>query len=126
MANGGTTHDVHVGPNDQLVYVPPFINNVRPGDVINFIFHPKNHTATQSTFDTPCVRKPGGFDSGFEPVAAGQQNLPTFQITIPDNNPVYVFCRQGDHCSDDGKQPPVFHENAYSSIVSFVQGWYLL
>ncbi|KAF8644869.1 hypothetical protein AX16_008224 [Volvariella volvacea WC 439] len=90
------THDVQVGPNGQLVYDPPYVN-AAAGDIINFIFNPKNHTVTQSTFDQPCMAVPSGTDSSFIPVMLDDPN-PTFQVHVMDENPVWFFCRQTNHC----------------------------
>ncbi|PFH48445.1 hypothetical protein AMATHDRAFT_149885 [Amanita thiersii Skay4041] len=127
IADGGrTTFDVHVGPNDQLVYVPPFTNNAQTGNVINFVFHPKNHTVTQTTFNDPCVFKPDGFNSGYVPVARDERNLPTYQITITDNNPVYVYCKQGDHCIDGKRLLLRISRIVVHLSLLFTQEWCLL
>jgi hypothetical protein len=34
------------------------------GDVVEFTFHPKNHSVTQSSFAAPCTPLQGGFDAG--------------------------------------------------------------
>ncbi|KAH9982447.1 hypothetical protein BGW80DRAFT_1555574 [Lactifluus volemus] len=81
-------------------------NNITasPGDVVNFIFKPKNHTVTQSSFENPCTHKDQGFESGFNPVPIGTtNNFPTFSIVVNDTNPIWVFCRQdagtpASHC----------------------------
>lgn len=63
----------------------------------------KNHTATQSSFGAPCRKleftsNEKGFDSGFMPVANGTSPLPTFSITVEDEQPIWVYCRQDKHC----------------------------
>lgn len=50
----GVVHTVLVGNNDTLAYDPPFVM-AAPRDTIVFEFHQKNHTATQSAFDAPCI-----------------------------------------------------------------------
>jgi len=77
------THYVDVS-NDiaGLVFDPPYIvsqpnsqcidrfsdislfQTAAPGDTVSFIFHPKNHTVTQSIFDAPCTPLFGGIDTG--------------------------------------------------------------
>lgn len=58
-------HEVTVGGNAGLVFTPNQVTGAVEGDVIHFTFQAKNHTATQSSFDTPCEMLPkGGFDSG--------------------------------------------------------------
>ncbi|KAM6498233.1 Cupredoxin [Amanita muscaria] len=91
-------HDVQVGAGGQLAFSPEAIA-AQPGDQVVFHFNPKNHTATQSSFANPCGLKQGGFDSGFEPVAANStQAPPTFAISVNDTQPIWVYCGQTGHC----------------------------
>jgi len=39
-----------------------------------------------------------GFDSGFTPVANGTVDFPTFNVTVNDEQPIWLYCRQGNHC----------------------------
>ncbi|EJC98344.1 uncharacterized protein FOMMEDRAFT_37181, partial [Fomitiporia mediterranea MF3/22] len=97
-------HEISVGglkadgtPN--LNFYP---NNIQTGvgDVLRFTFHVKNHTATQSSFAEPCAKLKDsygnliGFDSNFQPVANEYGYLPTFEVTVNDTNPIWVFCQQ--------------------------------
>ncbi|KAF9466673.1 hypothetical protein BDZ94DRAFT_1157529 [Collybia nuda] len=91
------THDVSVGAGGKLAFDPQFVT-ATPGDVINFVFHPKNHTVTQSAFESPCVPLHDGFNSGFMPVAAENEGLPNFQVHVTDINPIWVHCQQTGHC----------------------------
>ncbi|KAK0218563.1 hypothetical protein EDD85DRAFT_915880 [Armillaria nabsnona] len=91
------TYNVTVGANGELAYNPEYVT-ASAGDTINFIFNPKNHTVTQSSFNAPCVHLADGVDSGFTPVNADQVDLPTFQLPVKDTNPVWVYCRQTGHC----------------------------
>jgi plastocyanin len=92
------TINVVVGGPGVLKFTPPFVN-ASAGDIVTFTFQQKNHTATQSTLQSPCVPKPGGFDSGFVPVAASvTSGFPVAQLTVTDTNPVWVYCRQTSHC----------------------------
>jgi len=88
------------GPNGELTFKPEAIfANV--GDKVIFEFHQKNHTATQSSFADPCGHKPGGFNSGYEPVADGlTSGFPTYEVTVNDTQPIWVYCAQGmgAHC----------------------------
>ncbi|KAI0303539.1 Cupredoxin [Multifurca ochricompacta] len=87
------------GPGGVIQYNPPFVT-ANPGDIVTFVFKQKNHTATQSTFADPCTPVPGGFDSGFIPVPDSNVNGPfqEAQFQVTDTNPVWVFCRQANHC----------------------------
>lgn len=102
-----TTHHVTVGglqadgktPN--LKYDPPYVQ-ANPGDTIQFKFMVKNHTVTQSTFENPCEKVYGGFDSEFKAVSPAQAyDLPTFEILVNDTKPIWTYCRQTNpvsHC----------------------------
>ncbi|KAH7080932.1 Cupredoxin [Paraphoma chrysanthemicola] len=102
------THIVQVGgPNGSLAFYP---NNVvaQPGDLVQFQFHPKNHSVVQSTFDQPCVpiqnvmaNKTDAFFSGFMPTNASlgaTANVLTYTIRVKDTKPVWFYCSQGKHC----------------------------
>ncbi|RDB21255.1 Programmed cell death protein 5 [Hypsizygus marmoreus] len=132
----GATIDVIVGGPGILKYNPQFVN-ANPGDVVRFTFKQKNHTATQSTFESPCVRAPDGFDSGLYvaihflcpalaielndtnfsvPVADTQTNaFPVAQLQVVDNAPIWVYCRQGNHC----QQGMVFAVNPDDKFAAF-------
>jgi len=107
---------VTVGGTGILQFTPNSVT-ASPGDVVTFTFKQKNHTATQSTLTSPCVQAPGGFDSGFVPVAADNVNgpFPTAQFTVQDTDPVWVFCRQTGHC----EQGMVFAINPGSNFAAF-------
>ncbi|KAI0030926.1 hypothetical protein K488DRAFT_87327 [Vararia minispora EC-137] len=104
-AKDSRSHYVAVGGrNGDLKFYPEYITADKD-DVVVFTFNPKNHTATQSTFKKPCLPLEHGFDSGFFPVAIGtvRDARPTFNITVKDTEPVWVYCRQGaftaeSHC----------------------------
>ncbi|KAF9021808.1 hypothetical protein BDZ89DRAFT_1019247 [Hymenopellis radicata] len=91
------TYQVSVGPNGQLVYDPEYIY-ADPGDIVRFNFNPKNHTVTQSAFDTPCVPLESGISSGFTPVAPDSDEARAFYVTVADEKPVWIHCEQTGHC----------------------------
>ncbi|KAI0068418.1 hypothetical protein BV25DRAFT_1793298 [Artomyces pyxidatus] len=105
----GAVHKVIVG-GSSLVFDPPTVSAL-PRDTIMFEFQVKNHTATQAAFDAPCVPLEGGFDAGFNPVAANATAFPTFNVTVNDTAPIWVFCRQTGHCG----QGMVFAVNSVES-----------
>jgi len=107
---------VTVGGTGILKFSPDSVT-ASPGDIVTFTFKQKNHTATQSTLASPCVQAPGGFDSGFVPVADTNTNgpFPVAQFTVQDTNPVWVFCRQGNHC----QQGMVFAINPGDKLAAF-------
>lgn len=105
----GSVIKVVVGGSDgELTFSP---NNVQasPRDVIQFEFHQKNHTATQSSFAAPCLRLKDttgavvGLDSGFMPVDANATDFPVWNVTVNDTAPIWFYCRQhkpdgSSHC----------------------------
>jgi len=103
LSVSATTFNVAVGDNNGLVYNPPSISGAVAGDQIVFTFTSKNHTVTQSTFTSPCVKASStAFDSGFKPAATTPQ--PTFTITLNPQTataPLWFFCAQtnpANHC----------------------------
>jgi plastocyanin len=80
-----------------LAFDPPSVN-ASSGDTVTFVFYPKNHTVTQSTFAAPCQAMSSGVDSGFQPVTANATNVPSFSITVNNTQPLWFYCRQTGHC----------------------------
>jgi len=111
----GADHQVIVG-GGPLQFNPNQVTAV-PGDTVSFTFKQANHTATQSTLQNPCQQASGGFDSGFIPVAATNTAgpFPIAQFTVVDTNPVWVYCRQGNHC----QQGMVFAINPGNNFAAF-------
>jgi len=91
------TIPVTVGQNG-LTFTPSSVN-ASAGDQIEFVFYPKNHTVTQSTFANPCQQMSNGTDSGFMATnsTSGTQQ-PGVIVTINNTDPVWFFCRQVNHC----------------------------
>ncbi|KAI5478860.1 Env9p [Pseudohyphozyma bogoriensis] len=96
-------HTVIVGGDAGLVYTPNYVD-AKVGDKVIFQFEPKNHTATQSSFDEPCTRlkdKKGnviGVSSGFEPVSNTTTVFPTFTFDVQVETPIWFYCGQVGHC----------------------------
>ncbi|QRV86154.1 hypothetical protein RhiJN_14172 [Ceratobasidium sp. AG-Ba] len=100
-----TTHTVVVGGAAGLVYTPPCLWPA-VGDIVNFEFHQKNHTATQSSFDQPCAKLTDatgaqtGFASGFQPVAPDMTTgFPVVSFNVTDDKPKWFYCAQAGHCA---------------------------
>jgi plastocyanin len=102
-----TVYQVIVGSNDltkQITY-QPYAVAAQPGDIVQFVFQQKNHTVTQTSFDNVCnplidpaTYKPV-FDTGFQFVAADKtSDFPTYNYTVKDTTPVWMYCRQTNHC----------------------------
>jgi hypothetical protein len=80
------------------VYSPDTLN-AAVGDMVEFTFMSENHTATQSAFDTPCVKLAGGVDSGFMPNPNNTVSPPpTMMFQVTTTSPVWMYCRQKGHC----------------------------
>ncbi|KAI1609484.1 hypothetical protein EDD37DRAFT_156602 [Exophiala viscosa] len=92
--------------NGSLAYFP---NNIEApvGSIVQFQFHPKNHTVSESSFAAPCqkiasnltnaVSHPG-LHSGFVPVTANGTFTPVYNVLINDTKPIWVYCGQTNHC----------------------------
>jgi plastocyanin len=97
----GNVIKVVVGGPGKLAFDPPHVA-AAPRDTIQFEFHQKNHTVTQSSFANPCVHLEAngvtGFDSGFMAVAADATTFPTWSLTVNDTAPIWAYCRQATHC----------------------------
>lgn len=106
---GMMTHTVTVGgvkpaadptgtPTPNLAYQPESIT-ANIGDTVLFVFLQANHTVTQSTFANPCVKMPGGTDSGFMPNPSGAAGV-TFTMPVTASGPLWFYCKQkvGTHC----------------------------
>lgn len=94
----GTTHMVTVGGSAGLVYTPSSIN-AAVGDIVQFNFESKNHSVTQSSFATPCIKTTGGFDSGFMPnINNTVSPAPMLQFQVTVSTPIWMFCAQTGHC----------------------------
>lgn len=67
VPHAAATHTVTVGGPGGLIFQPDQLQHVPVGDMVIFEFLSKNHTVTQSPFDTPCDALDGGMDTGFQP-----------------------------------------------------------
>ncbi|KAF8598114.1 hypothetical protein BDV93DRAFT_524185 [Ceratobasidium sp. AG-I] len=92
------THKVTVGAWGKLRYDPQYVH-AKVGDYVEFEFHPKNHTVTESSFDSPCHRIDNGFRTGFVPVPSTQtSHFPTRKYEVTDTKPHWFYCGQTGHC----------------------------
>ena len=91
--------------NGSLKYYPDNIQ-AAPGSVVQFQFHPKNHTITESSFAEPCKPMAAnltsdtrpGLKSGFVPVTGTETTTPVYNVLINDTKPIWLYCGQGPHC----------------------------
>ncbi|KAF7893242.1 uncharacterized protein EAF02_000780 [Botrytis sinoallii] len=92
-------HTVVVGSsNTSLLLFTPQEITAKPGDKVEFQFHERNHTVTQSAFDSPCQPMANAIHSGFVPTAANQSMITTFTMTVNSTAPMFMYCAQGKHC----------------------------
>ncbi|KAF7373157.1 hypothetical protein MSAN_00523800 [Mycena sanguinolenta] len=96
-----TTHVVDVGVQGSF-YSPPTIS-AGVNDTVIFVFGGDEHSVTQSTFDAPCVRLDGGFDSGIQ--GRGSDFAlppPAWSLTITNvSETIWFFCQASipsSHC----------------------------
>jgi len=122
-----TTHTITVGnKNGSLTYNPPNIS-ADIGDMVRFLFMPKNHSVTQSSFGQPCVPLGAsgntvGFWSGFNPVSGDQiSDFPTFDIIVNDTSPIWFYCSQTDHCVKGMVGAINANPNSAKSFAAFLQ-----
>jgi plastocyanin len=89
-------HTVTVGGPSGLVYTPNRID-ANPGDIVQFKFLSKNHTATQSSFEKPC--QPAEFQTGIIGFDSGLYVALSF---VP--GPISLMCIHSIACP-----PPMMH-----------------
>ena len=81
-----------------LSYSPPSIS-AAIGDIVIFTFMDKNHTVTQSSFNTPCVEMAGGVNSMFRPNPNNAISpAPTYEFQVMVSSPLWFYCQQKGHC----------------------------
>ncbi|KAL1595656.1 hypothetical protein SLS60_009345 [Paraconiothyrium brasiliense] len=120
------TMQVTVGTNNQFVFTPDTVV-AQPGDMIAFNFVSQNHSVASSNANSPCTPEKNAVFSDFQPVAApagananaaaatgngkgkakkGKAksnkrqagNTPMFMVPVTDNQPMYIYCSQAQHC----------------------------
>ncbi|KAJ8521704.1 hypothetical protein ONZ45_g1618 [Pleurotus djamor] len=93
--------NVNVGQSNTFAFSPTSITGAVAGDTITFTFLSRNHSATSTTFTTPCPPPAGGvagsFDTGFFDATTGTK---TTVVTLTSSNTQWIACRQanGGHC----------------------------
>ncbi|RYP68731.1 hypothetical protein DL769_005452 [Monosporascus sp. CRB-8-3] len=92
------THTITVGGEAGLVFTPPEIQ-AHVGDMVIFTFMSQMHTATQSSFDTPCDPLEGGMDTGTQP-NPNNTVVPAPQVAmqVMTTEPLWFYCKTGNHC----------------------------
>ncbi|OJD19621.1 hypothetical protein AJ78_00478 [Emergomyces pasteurianus Ep9510] len=97
-----TVYTVQVGSSEGSQRFYPDSLVAEPGSMVQFQFHPANHSVVQSTFENPCSPIDGGtgIRSGFLAVSPDSETMPVFTIMINDSSPVWLFCGQKNHCQN--------------------------
>ncbi|KAJ6620450.1 hypothetical protein B0H10DRAFT_2215974 [Mycena sp. CBHHK59/15] len=87
-----TTRIVTVGVEGS--FFNPATTSAQTNDIVTFVFGGDFHSVTQSSFESPCVRLAGGFDSGF--AGRGPQYLNptlTWNLRITNSSEaIWFFC----------------------------------
>ncbi|PLW09325.1 hypothetical protein PCASD_04126 [Puccinia coronata f. sp. avenae] len=120
----GKTHIIRVGDMSAAkVFTPPTVN-AKVGDTVKFLFFPKAHSVSQSTFENPCQIASGpegkGFHSGLIPVDQNTKSddLPqwTLQVLVP--TPIWFHC--APHCGGGmvgAINPPTSGDQTFEKFV---------
>jgi plastocyanin len=109
---------VTVAANNRFQFTPNSIT-AQPGDMVAFNFISQNHSVASSNANSPCQPQQNAIFSDFQPIAApggnargagrnrgnrnkirqvAAGNTPTFMVPIIDNQPIYIYCSQAQHC----------------------------
>lgn len=86
-----------------MTYMPNVVV-AAPGNVIQFQFSAGNHTVTQSTEMQACTPvqavagQPDPVNSGHLPFTAGSTTVSTFEMTVTNTQPMFIYCATGPHC----------------------------
>jgi hypothetical protein len=107
-------------------------SSIRPaaGDTIHFTFslpeYVKNppsvqHSATQSTFDTPCTPMSGGFDTGIQTTGSANTNTGnTFELQVNNTDPLWFFSSASGDCGSGmvlSVNPPLTGDQTAAAFV---------
>lgn len=98
VPHAAATHTVTVGGPAGLIFQPDQLEHVPVGDMVIFEFLSKNHTVTQSPFDTPCDALEGGMDTGFQPNPDDSITpAPQVAMQVTTDKPLCKFHHLGTH-----------------------------
>lgn len=110
LTASAATMMVTVAANNKFQFTPNSIT-AQPGDTVAFMFAAQNHSVASSNANTPCQPQANALFSDFQPIAGNPKgtpnaangrrqtaNSPTFMVPVTDNQPMYIYCPQAQHC----------------------------
>lgn len=91
------TIKIDVGANG-FAFTPDSVT-AKVNDILEFHFHPINHSVVLGDFANPCQPAKNAFFSGFQPVSSGE-GKDVFQVTVNSTDPMFFYCSQNvlSHC----------------------------
>ncbi|CAE7033507.1 hypothetical protein CFE70_004822 [Pyrenophora teres f. teres 0-1] len=110
LTASAATMMVTVAANNKFQFTPNSIT-AQPGDTVAFVFAAQNHSVASSNANTPCQPQANALFSDFQPIAGNPKgspnaangrrqtaNSPMFMVPVTDNQPMYIYCPQAQHC----------------------------
>ncbi|KAM0521267.1 hypothetical protein ACHAPE_002743 [Trichoderma viride] len=91
------TIKIDVGANG-FAFTPDSVT-AKVSDILEFHFHPINHSVVLGDFANPCQPAKNAFFSGFQPVSSGE-GKDVFQVKVNSTDPMFFYCSQNvlSHC----------------------------
>ncbi|PTB80658.1 hypothetical protein M440DRAFT_1419207 [Trichoderma longibrachiatum ATCC 18648] len=70
------------------------------GDILEFVFEPKNHSVVAGDYRYPCspLELGTGFFSGFFPTSSGEADK-VFRVEVNGTDPIAFYSSQGNECA---------------------------
>jgi len=96
------------------------------GDVVFFNFTSGTHSATQSTFASPCVPAHStnstinGFDTSLRPAGNGTA-ITNFALTVTDLNPIYFYDSAPGACAEGAVGVVNSNESSTATLAGFIR-----
>ncbi len=88
MAMSATAATVRIDVGQSGLTFSPNSATAAKGDIIEFHFHPINHSVVMGDFSNPCKpAQTGGFYSGFMPTSSGEN----VSLTLPRRTPAQLL-----------------------------------
>ncbi|KAH8823925.1 hypothetical protein DL96DRAFT_1615840 [Flagelloscypha sp. PMI_526] len=103
------TYTIRVGMSENtgkkgVGFDPSSVAAVQRADTIQFVFLSGTHSVRESTFESPCMPKDNGYDSGFQTVAdnLGENDpaLPSISFIMSNTSSLWFFDQAAGNCKD--------------------------